>query len=57
MEQQKLFLSKHIVLEDTILDGGILVDSNGKITKILNDSEVEIYKNAPKTEVSNAEVP
>lgn len=40
LPSKQLFLSKRIVTEDTVFDGGILVDENGIIAKLLNRKEI-----------------
>lgn len=41
MAAKKLFLSKRLVTENEILDGGILVNENGVIESILSREEAE----------------
>lgn len=41
LKGQQLFLSKRIVTENKILDGGILVNENGKIDKLLTRNEAD----------------
>lgn len=43
MSGNKLFVSQNIVLKDTFLNGGILVDENGKICKIVRHEALEDY--------------
>lgn len=41
MTEFTLFVGKNIVMEDYVLDGGILVSANGRIEKILNREDVK----------------
>lgn len=41
MAEFTLFVGKNIVMEDYILNGGILVGANGRIEKILNKENAE----------------
>lgn len=43
MSGNKLFVSQNIVLEDSFLNGGILVDEEGKICKIIKHEDLEDY--------------
>lgn len=40
---KQLFLSKRIVTDSDIFDGGILVDENGKIEKLLKRKESDCF--------------
>ncbi|KAI5633064.1 amidohydrolase family domain-containing protein [Phthorimaea operculella] len=46
--QKQLFLSKRVVTEDDIFDGGVLVDENGKIEKILLRNDADKVVNESK---------
>ncbi|KAJ2952790.1 hypothetical protein O0L34_g7149 [Tuta absoluta] len=46
--QKQMFLSKRVVTEDDIFDGGVLVDENGKIEKILLRNEADKVVNDSK---------
>lgn len=53
MGQVKLFLSDNIVLENSIIKGGILVNSEGKIIDVLDWRDASIIsKNRNDIEVS-----
>lgn len=43
MCSNKLFVSQNIVLEDSFLNGGILVDEDGVICKIVRHEDLEDY--------------
>lgn len=50
--EDKLFLSKNVVLEKSIVEGGILVNSRGTISKILNiEDATTLIKNKKNIEV------
>lgn len=55
MAEFTLFVGKKIVMEDYILDGGILVGANGRIDNILNkeDAEEIIVTKPPNVSVRN----
>lgn len=40
---KQLFLSKRVVTEAEIFDGGVLVDENGKIEKLLKRKECDCF--------------
>lgn len=44
MVKLKLFLSGRVVLEDSELDGGVLVDESGRIKRILDRAETNQLK-------------
>lgn len=52
MCRNKLFVSQNIVVDNSILNGGILVDEEGKIRKILRRDFLELYY-ADGAEVNN----
>lgn len=43
MSGNKLFVSQNILLENSFLNGGILVNEEGKITKIIKHEDLEDY--------------
>lgn len=43
MSSNKLFVSQNIVLEDSFLNGGILVNEEGKICKVMRHDALESY--------------
>lgn len=51
---KQLFLSKRVVTESEIFDGGVLVDENGKIEKLIKrkESDCFIAENKGKIKVS-----
>lgn len=51
MSQYKLFLSQRVVLEDAEIDGGVLVDPNGRIKSILNRIKVNDLINNSDDEI------
>lgn len=48
MSGKRLFLSRNVVLEDALLNGGVLVDNHGKIVKVLRQEDIP---NCEKAEV------
>lgn len=56
---KQLFLSKRVVTEAEIFDGGVLVDENGKIEKLLkrNESDCFIAENKGNIEVGFHKIP
>lgn len=40
---KQLFLSKRVVTEAEIFDGGVLVDDDGKIEKLLKRKESDVF--------------
>lgn len=52
---KQLFLSNRVVTEAEIYDGGVLVDENGKIEKLLKRKEADylIAENKGKIKVGN----
>lgn len=43
MSGNKLFVSQNILLENSFLNGGILVNEEGKISKIIKHEDLEDY--------------
>lgn len=43
MSRNKLFISQNIVLENSFLNGGILVGDDGKILKIVRHEALDYY--------------
>uniref|UniRef100_A0A1Y1KB19 Amidohydrolase-related domain-containing protein n=1 Tax=Photinus pyralis TaxID=7054 RepID=A0A1Y1KB19_PHOPY len=51
MEPNKLFISENIIVDNKFLNGGILVNNAGKITKVLRHHEIAPYKKCQNVEI------
>ncbi|XP_031328413.1 uncharacterized protein LOC116159615 isoform X1 [Photinus pyralis] len=56
MEPNKLFISENIIVDNKFLNGGILVNNAGKITKVLRHHEIAPYKKCQNVELQIIDV-